>query len=341
MLSSIRCRPSFAVIVVTMTLFLSWSFNLHTMKVGYSATFDFSACQYLCGRSKQDCFEKEATLVVYDKVHYTNMTFKQIDQFYVRNRTLLEIIKTTGQFNFQRQTKESCSITDIDKSFSTLQRQRKCAIVGNSGILLKSGCGRVIDSYDFVIRANLAPLRDYIDDVGHKTNLMLVNDVTLNKLQSVLFKPVETEKRLLLVGQLRYLNNTVLWYPKDSTKNNGKLRNISKIFRTERLKVRLGFSLLDMYSFIKWKYNIWRYPSSGLYMLALGESLCKSVSLFGFYPYETDGLGNKVFTHYYQPDLENFHTWAHDFDAEYRMLTSMRDKGILEMVTSPCVERGK
>ncbi|KAG1960529.1 alpha-N-acetylneuraminide alpha-2,8-sialyltransferase [Pimephales promelas] len=53
------------------------------------------------------------------------------------------------------------------------RRLGRCAVVGSSGILKNSSCGREIDSTDFVIRFNLAVIND--SDVGLKTDLITIN----------------------------------------------------------------------------------------------------------------------------------------------------------------------
>ncbi|KAJ8050361.1 CMP-N-acetylneuraminate-poly-alpha-2,8-sialyltransferase [Holothuria leucospilota] len=280
------------------------------------------------------------TVVFYQRVNRSNLTFKQMKQYYVRNLTLFDMmLNALGWFSKQKTSIRKCYVTDIDPSLSTLGRFRRCAIVGNSGILVKSRCGNAIDSHDFVIRANMAPTHGYSDDVGYKTNLMLINDVMLKTIYSSFLARERKEHKVRLLHQLRDLNDTILWYPKDATKYNKELRYISHNFRRKKISLNVGFSLKDIYRDIKWKYNLWRYPSSGLYMLALAESLCDNVTLFGFYPYETDDSGEKVLRHYYEPDLIQFTTWVHNFDAEYKMLQTRRDKGLLEMITNPCLPK--
>lgn len=92
--------------------------------------------------------------------------------------------------------------------------------------------------------------------------------------------------------------------------------------------------------FIALHYREWKfrgYPSSGIDILAVAESLCVNITLYGFYPYEKDPHGRPVLHHYYQPNLTNFHTRAHNFDREHKMLKDMHKRGLLRLVYDPCV----
>ncbi|KAK3280217.1 hypothetical protein CYMTET_11936 [Cymbomonas tetramitiformis] len=53
---------------------------------------------------------------------------------------------------------------------------RSCAVVGNSGLLLKYRQGRAIDAHDAVFRFNDAPTKGFEDHVGRRTTLRIVED---------------------------------------------------------------------------------------------------------------------------------------------------------------------
>ncbi|XP_070534823.1 alpha-2,8-sialyltransferase 8B-like isoform X2 [Ptychodera flava] len=52
---------------------------------------------------------------------------------------------------------------------------RRCSVIGSSGILLGSQCGKEIDSADFVVRFNQAMVRNYSKDAGTKTHFATCN----------------------------------------------------------------------------------------------------------------------------------------------------------------------
>lgn len=60
------------------------------------------------------------------------------------------------------------------------RRYMTCAVVGNSGILLKSNQGKAIDSHEFVIRLNNARIGGYERFVGSKTSLSFMNSNILH-----------------------------------------------------------------------------------------------------------------------------------------------------------------
>ncbi|KAK5855992.1 hypothetical protein PBY51_007620 [Eleginops maclovinus] len=75
-----------------------------------------------------------------------------------------------------------------------------CAVVGNSGILTNSSCGRMIDSAQFVIRCNLPSLgKGYEKHVGTKTDIVTANPTIFIQKYGSLNGPRHTAQRF--VGQ--------------------------------------------------------------------------------------------------------------------------------------------
>ncbi|XP_040992937.1 beta-1,6-galactosyltransferase GALT29A-like isoform X2 [Juglans microcarpa x Juglans regia] len=60
------------------------------------------------------------------------------------------------------------------------RRYSSCAVVGNSGILLNSDKGELVDSHEIVIRLNNARTNGFERDVGSKTNISFVNSNILH-----------------------------------------------------------------------------------------------------------------------------------------------------------------
>jgi len=52
----------------------------------------------------------------------------------------------------------------------------RCAVVGNSGVLLNTTFGKDIDDHEIVIRLNAAPTHGYVEHVGMKTTARVMNN---------------------------------------------------------------------------------------------------------------------------------------------------------------------
>lgn len=62
---------------------------------------------------------------------------------------------------------------------SVALKDARCAVVGNSGSLKGSSCGKMIDDFEHVIRFNAAPTVGFEDDAGSRTTLRILNVDTL------------------------------------------------------------------------------------------------------------------------------------------------------------------
>lgn len=56
----------------------------------------------------------------------------------------------------------------------------KIALIGSSGLLKEKGYGKLIDSFDDVVRFNRAPTEGYEESVGEKTTIRVVNNHVFN-----------------------------------------------------------------------------------------------------------------------------------------------------------------
>ncbi|PPD92966.1 hypothetical protein GOBAR_DD10102 [Gossypium barbadense] len=74
----------------------------------------------------------------------------------------------------------------------------RCAVIGNSGDLLKTRFGKEIDSYDVVIRENGAPIENYTEYVGKKSSFRLLNRGSAKALDKVV-ELDETRQEVLIV----------------------------------------------------------------------------------------------------------------------------------------------
>ncbi|KAK6127778.1 hypothetical protein DH2020_038487 [Rehmannia glutinosa] len=80
---------------------------------------------------------------------------------------------------------EKLSLVLPDRPPYTPRQFGRCAVIGNSGDLLKTKFGKEIDSYDAVVRENGAPIQNFTEYVGTKSTFRLLNRGSAKALDKV------------------------------------------------------------------------------------------------------------------------------------------------------------
>lgn len=112
----------------------------------------------------------------------------------------------------------------------SLPEQQTCAVVGNSGILSDSNCGRAIDSHDYIYRMNLAPFgQEYGKDVGYKTNITTLNYSQLTSMAKCAKKRFANMSPACasMLTNMKLYNHSVIWYPKGGSRK-GNMNTLSR-----------------------------------------------------------------------------------------------------------------
>ncbi|XP_023691251.2 alpha-2,8-sialyltransferase 8E-like [Paramormyrops kingsleyae] len=221
----------------------------------------------------------------------------------------------------------------VNKTFKT------CSVVGNGGILANSSCGEEIDSAQFVIRCNLAPVGSgYRRDVGTKTNLVTSNpSILVDKFGSLMEHRRSFMERLdtfgdslVLMPTFTYMRNTavtlrVLYTVHDFESparpvfmNPEYIRSLARFWVPRGLEKRL---------------------STGMMMASLALELCDEVHLYGFWPYPQHPRDCRSLTNHYYDDVKA--KSIHAMPVEFNRLLQLHSLGVIRLHLEDCSPRPK
>lgn len=154
----------------------------------------------------------------------------------------------------------------------------RCAVVGNSGILLKSGSGANIDSHTHIFRMNAAPTKGFDIDTGNRTTFRILrNDI-------VFYENCDE----ILVGRF-------------GGERNRKARALFQIAFPAELLLLLNESFFEKYA-NRLIEPIWGnrlsdpQRSVGIIATLMAVGLCDQVTLFGF-----NSVNASLSRHYWGP----------------------------------------
>nr|XP_023669679.1 alpha-2,8-sialyltransferase 8B-like isoform X2 [Paramormyrops kingsleyae] len=220
------------------------------------------------------------------------------------------------------------------------QHHKRCAIVGNSGILLNSSCGPEIDSHDFVIRCNLAPVEEYEHDVGLRSSLVTMNPSVVQRA----FRDLASQLwRDHFLQRLRSIAGGVLWIPAFMAKGGEeRVELAARLILRHSLDVRPAFPSLRLLDAVRgyWltnKVQIKR-PTTGLLMYTMATRFCDEIHLYGFWPFALGPQGNPVKYHYYDSLTYEYTSQAspHTMPLEFKTLRALHRQGALCLHTEAC-----
>ncbi|XP_016086553.1 CMP-N-acetylneuraminate-beta-galactosamide-alpha-2,3-sialyltransferase 1-like [Sinocyclocheilus grahami] len=176
-------------------------------------------------------------------------------------------------------------------------RCRTCAVVGNSGNLLGSNYGPLIDFHDFVMRTNKGPTEGYEKDVGSKTTHRIVypeSAVDLDNSTHLVLFPFKILDIQWLISAFttRHITQTYTKVPSTIKANKDKVM----ILHPE---------------FIRYVYDNWaerhdRYPSTGFLSLIFALHICDEVNVFGF-----GATSDGIWHHYFDKTLTSYEISVH------------------------------
>uniref|UniRef100_A0A8C5P8W6 Alpha-2,8-sialyltransferase 8E n=1 Tax=Leptobrachium leishanense TaxID=445787 RepID=A0A8C5P8W6_9ANUR len=212
---------------------------------------------------------------------------------------------------------------------------KKCAVIGNGGILKNSRCGKEIDNADFVFRCNLPPISEkYIDDVGKKTDVVTINPSIITDR----FNKLEKWRRPFFEVLQEYENASLLlpaFYNTRNTDVSIRVKYVLDDFESQQAVYYFHpLYLINVSRFWLTQGVRAKRVSSGLILVTAALELCEEVHLYGFWGFPMNPSGIFITHHYY--DNVKPRPGFHAMPSEIFNFIHMHSKGILRVHTGSC-----
>ncbi|XP_048022337.1 alpha-2,8-sialyltransferase 8E isoform X3 [Megalobrama amblycephala] len=212
---------------------------------------------------------------------------------------------------------------------------KKCAVIGNGGIIKNSKCGREIDATDFVFRCNIPPISDmYSKDVGSKTDLVTINPSIITER----FQKLEKWRKPFYDVLQNYENSSLVLPAFYNT------RNTDVSFRVKYMLDDFESPRGVFFFHPQYLMNVQRFwavqgvrakrLSSGLMLVTAAMELCEEVHLYGFWAFPMNPSGIFITHHYY--DNVKPRPGFHAMPYEIFNFMHMHARGIVHVHTGPC-----
>lgn len=206
------------------------------------------------------------------------------------------------------------------------KRYSSCAVVGNSGILLNSDYGEVIDGHEVVIRLNNARIESYERKVGSKTSISFVNSNILHlcaRREGCFCHPYgENVPVVMYICQaLHFLDYTVCNSSHKSPLIVTDARFdmlCARIVKYYSLKLFVEKKGKGLETWGKEHDGPFFHYSSGVQAVMLALGICDRVSVFGF------GKSDLAKHHYHTNQKAELH--LHDYEAEYEFYQDLVER---------------
>ncbi|XP_077997352.1 CMP-N-acetylneuraminate-poly-alpha-2,8-sialyltransferase-like [Glandiceps talaboti] len=234
----------------------------------------------------------------------------------------------------------------FDDNFYTLKPQESCAIVGSSGILKDSKCGKEIDSHDFIMRMNLAVVKGFEEDVGRNTNLTAVNHFAIHFLNTYLHNPKKNpkvKKNRRYLTALEHLNGSIVWFPYNMSAHtllmdhaNSKITYIlNETLGKRNFTYRVAYAPVPVWPQLTNRFWNKTGSSEGFVMLTIATLFCKNIHMYGFWPFSTDSDGSDVSHHYYEKI--KYRKRKKTMPREFSILQDLHRRRVITLVTDKCM----
>nr|XP_055044646.1 alpha-2,8-sialyltransferase 8F-like isoform X1 [Misgurnus anguillicaudatus] len=207
-----------------------------------------------------------------------------------------------------------------------------CAVVGSGGILKNSSCGKEIDSADYVIRFNMAPIND--SDVGLKTDLLTINPSQLTRYKKLMSNPGPLVERVSVYGNSSIIVPAFAYAAYTQLCVN-TLKVLRSIIPQEEMVFFSSSYLKNLDGF--WKRQGLKAVrlSTGFMLINVALEVCDHVHVYGFWPFDTNLEQQEIPHHYF--DNVGPKRGVHAMPKEFLNLLKLHCQGALTLHLQPCL----